>query len=612
MNRFALVLVVVVVVAAAGWYFLRQKNGDDWTNLHRDSFDREELGPDWITTDDRWTLADGKLAGNGIAEITLAKPVHGNLRIRYKASTVPPAGGQFNCFFKNFRVILGGWDNTKIALLKEDRVLVRKDYPSFEPGKTYAVEAEYVDGRIIVRVDGQVILDFFDHLLGDESETRAKVGLSTWLSQPRFDDFEVAVQSQSSGVPSSFRDGDDHFRARRFAEAAEAYRKAGGSAGSAALAAYKTGLALQRSGRDDEALKVFDGSSALGEHPYAAEIGFLRALSLWKLGRVDDARSAFADLSVRFPSNAMAAQIVSDFRGAAEDRLHGAAASGSLPDIRFLLAAFPAISGEIVELASVLAEIDFRARGETAAVELEAVLADRSLPPAIRAELALIRYHLGAAQVATSPADTALPGRLLADIDRFLATAGVIEPVTRARFAMISAALRFCLGDSDLANRALDVPANDNDLAWKNRAEALAMSGYVQALAGNDAAAGQIFDNVLTVYPEQRGEVEFAEHQKILLLRKRKETASYKTALADCDSTYRTVFAQFLRGKITPDEFRARADGDRLFRNDYWFYLGEVARADGRPDEARAAYAKAVAETRLAEWPFLLAVMAGR
>jgi hypothetical protein len=185
-----------------------------------DTFDRAELGPDWVSLSPTWKVTNGRLCGRGARNkgVWLQRKLPLNARIEFDAFAESAEGdlkvelwgdgasGATSTSYTNatsYLAILGGWKNTKHVLARlnehgEDRLEIDVDPNSDDermraiaPGQAYHFKVERADGKKVEwSVNGVVYFDLADRepLSGAGHE---HLGFNDWDAPVCFDNLKV-------------------------------------------------------------------------------------------------------------------------------------------------------------------------------------------------------------------------------------------------------------------------------------------------------------------------------------------------------------------------------------------------------------------------------------
>ena len=190
------------------------------TAAWEDTFDRAELGPDWVTLSPTWKITNGRLCARGARNkgVWLQRRLPVNARIEFDAFAESADGdikaelwgdgvsGATSSSYTNatsYLTILGGWKNTKhvLARLNEhgaDRLEIDVDPTSDDErmraiatGQAYHFKVERADGKKVEwSVNGVVYFDLADRepLSGAGHE---HLGFNDWDAPVCFDNLKV-------------------------------------------------------------------------------------------------------------------------------------------------------------------------------------------------------------------------------------------------------------------------------------------------------------------------------------------------------------------------------------------------------------------------------------
>lgn len=161
-----------------------------WELVFTDTFDREELGPNWNVVDGKWEIVDGALRGSGTLisakgfpegrrmgfqrlefdAITDVKPF-----ILFKTQEPPkvtvcdissfihaqPEGGDTSPISSGYFFQFGGFNNTKTQIRKQGVTVAGGDEDNkvITPDKLHKIVAENDEGTLRLFVDGELVLE---------------------------------------------------------------------------------------------------------------------------------------------------------------------------------------------------------------------------------------------------------------------------------------------------------------------------------------------------------------------------------------------------------------------------------------------------------------------
>lgn len=156
--------------------------GVHWQLAFEDNFDRQRKGTDYNEIEGQWELHDGGIAAATLwtflsPKLTLPAPV----RIEFDVTGAAPKPGALigvgltPADRVGRRKLWGepsgagyfltlGWHNRKAAcLLREEQMVLSNDKaPTLEPGRTHHVTAQFIPPRVLLVVDGRLVLDHRD------------------------------------------------------------------------------------------------------------------------------------------------------------------------------------------------------------------------------------------------------------------------------------------------------------------------------------------------------------------------------------------------------------------------------------------------------------------
>lgn len=190
------------------------------TDTFEDTFDREELGPDWSALSPVWRIERGKLCGQNARNrgVWLRRRLPDNARIEVDAESASEDGdiklevwgdgrsGATGAAYDDatsYLVILGGWKNTKHVLARldehgDDRKVLVVDPDDDDarlapvtPEQVYRLRIERRDGKTIRwAVNGVSYLEYEDPapLAGPGHE---HLGFNDWVAAVCFDNLRI-------------------------------------------------------------------------------------------------------------------------------------------------------------------------------------------------------------------------------------------------------------------------------------------------------------------------------------------------------------------------------------------------------------------------------------
>jgi hypothetical protein len=190
------------------------------TTPFEDHFDRNELGPDWVTLSPLWRVEEGELCAKGARNhgAWLKPAIPERARIEFDARSDSTDGdikaelwgdgktGATGSSYSNassYLVILGGWGNTKHVLARLDEhgkdrleLTVDPEAPEpralpVEPGQTYRFRVERTDEKTVSWwVDDHLVFELQDPepLRGEGHD---HFGFNEWAARVCFDNLKV-------------------------------------------------------------------------------------------------------------------------------------------------------------------------------------------------------------------------------------------------------------------------------------------------------------------------------------------------------------------------------------------------------------------------------------
>jgi len=167
--------------------------------VYSDDFQRDKLGPDWLSRSGRWEVKDGWLhcRGDRNEGAWLNVPLPERVRVEFDARSESDDGDlKFEIFATEQRhqtgyiVIMGGWKNTLsiIARLNEHGEDRMEADASVEKGRVYHMTAVRTDGALRWFVDGRLVLQYAD----EEPVRGAYFGFNDWNADVWFDNLKVS------------------------------------------------------------------------------------------------------------------------------------------------------------------------------------------------------------------------------------------------------------------------------------------------------------------------------------------------------------------------------------------------------------------------------------
>ncbi len=172
---------------------------DGGTLLFSDTFDRQELGPDWLTRSGRWEIKDGWLhvrEGDKNEGAWLNRPLPERVRVEFDARSLSDDGDiKFEIFNTEQRhqtgyiAILGGWKNSVSIIARldehgEDRL---EADARVVKGKVHRFTAVRTDRTLRWFVDGNLVLQYVD----SNPIRGPHFGFNNWVTDVYFDNLKV-------------------------------------------------------------------------------------------------------------------------------------------------------------------------------------------------------------------------------------------------------------------------------------------------------------------------------------------------------------------------------------------------------------------------------------
>ncbi len=283
----------------------------EWTPLFTDSFDRTSLGDDWRIVAGHARIVNGWLkivAGSGGGDVYAAirRPFPDNVRVEFDArfpTGVPVsdlgcfvAGDEHRCDSVGYCLSFGA-DNNTCSRIQREGVDIRIDTETIaEPGRTYHLDAELVDGNLTLYVDGQQILSYLD-MIPLAGVGHDHLGLVTFRHGGEFANVKILTHSgpTRTGV---FTVADAYCRDGLYDRAIERYRQVAAAHPDqpmGLLAQCKVALALIGDDRWSEAeaqLRGLAGPAKNSDLEHLVALWHGRALGM--MGKIDEALRAFA------------------------------------------------------------------------------------------------------------------------------------------------------------------------------------------------------------------------------------------------------------------------------------------------------------------------------
>jgi hypothetical protein len=172
----------------------------EWRLVFEDDFSDPAIERRWTMLGCRWQHQPGELRvwGGQPAVLLLKQPVVGDVRIEFECWQPGPLLNDVSCFLgaqpdadpvkvleSACQVKYGGYDNTRIQVLRPGIVLWDEHRSPLAAGRVYQVRVERSGGRVRLEVDGAEVCDVLDGapLPGNE---RGGIGLLGWVAEVRY------------------------------------------------------------------------------------------------------------------------------------------------------------------------------------------------------------------------------------------------------------------------------------------------------------------------------------------------------------------------------------------------------------------------------------------
>ncbi len=205
----SLVLLVALASACTEVPRVYSTRGQLGTEIFRDEFERDELGPNWRQTGDGVRIEHGviKLRDTRNHPLWLEPSLPDNFRIAFDAWAQSEEGDikvevcgdgasvatTTNYVATGYVVIFGGWNNTLNAIARRNehgRDRVTASEPRVDPARRYHFDITRSGGELLWEVDGKEILSFDDPapLRGPGHDHFA---FSGWEAEAHFDNLVI-------------------------------------------------------------------------------------------------------------------------------------------------------------------------------------------------------------------------------------------------------------------------------------------------------------------------------------------------------------------------------------------------------------------------------------
>jgi hypothetical protein len=175
-----------------------------------DRFERKDIGPDYVATDDVYTIRDGALRVEKAYNhpLWLRRKLPADAQIDVDVRSMSPAGdikveiwgdGESKAHDRGaytstaYVFIFGGWSNSRSILARMEehgRSLVARTEPKVEPGRTYHFRIVKRGGHLSWTIDGAPFLSYDDPEPLD-GPGHAYLGFNDWESEVMFDNLVI-------------------------------------------------------------------------------------------------------------------------------------------------------------------------------------------------------------------------------------------------------------------------------------------------------------------------------------------------------------------------------------------------------------------------------------
>ncbi len=208
-EKFRLLAMIVFISSSALVVGCDREEGEDAEPMpegelvYEDDFSGDEVGSDWQTGFEGWSVEDGALQVQGAHNdaLWLQEPLPESFRVNFRAKSDSEEGdikfeilGDGETHESGYVGIFGGWSNQLniIARLDEhgDDRLVGASEMSVEPGRVYEMDVVRTDGRLRWYIDGDLFLTYDDSepLRGDGHR---HFGFNNWEAPLTFEELRI-------------------------------------------------------------------------------------------------------------------------------------------------------------------------------------------------------------------------------------------------------------------------------------------------------------------------------------------------------------------------------------------------------------------------------------
>lgn len=157
-----------------------------WRVVFEDGFDRSEIGPDWNVAGNA-QIVNGRLryGDDGVHLAQITRPFADDVRIEFDAEAVPerlPCDLSASLASGGYLLAFGGMSNTGYQIIgggQMERAVIHNPPKLIERGRIYRIAAMKEGKRLVLEVDGEVLLSATDEdPLGGQGYNQ--VGTITW------------------------------------------------------------------------------------------------------------------------------------------------------------------------------------------------------------------------------------------------------------------------------------------------------------------------------------------------------------------------------------------------------------------------------------------------
>jgi len=167
--------------------------GVDWRPIVADDFEREALGPDWLTLRGAWEIVDGTLRCSETSFLAYAEKLAAPVRIEFDARSDRP--GDLTAFWgtedagyrDGYFIGFASNGNTACKLLRLGREVLVQDGPLATPGRWHHVIGQVLPDRLQLIVDGEPAMEYEEP---EPLEGRRLPGIIAW-SEGEFDNLRI-------------------------------------------------------------------------------------------------------------------------------------------------------------------------------------------------------------------------------------------------------------------------------------------------------------------------------------------------------------------------------------------------------------------------------------